>query len=523
MAVTMAHPNRPNIVLFLTDDTPPPALEAYGNAFPQPHITRLAREGMCFDGMSCTSSVCQPSRYSFLTGCYAGSCPDPVFRGSWPVNEPHAVGFNVYINETIPTLASILGQAGYRTGFAGKWHVGYPTSLLDVPTFDPSEDPGERAVDKRLREHQAILQADVRAKAGFDVAGGVIWGNNEGQPLAALRHHHNEWSTDAACRFLESCEPERQPFFLHLAATVLHGPSIAETAQRDPRFTPGGVWDGDGRVMPQRSEMAAILKSRGLPANSRNLSLLWMDEMVGAVMRRLEAMGCLDNTWFIFSSDHNTEPGKGSCYDEGLPIPCLMRWPGVFGSGSRCTGQFQNIDILPTILDACGVEPVAQARLDGTSILPMVRGETGNVRDVLFYENGFTRAVRTDRWKYIAFRYPPSYLEEMQEGKRREAPNHLDMRMSGQANITIEHYPHTFDPDQLYDLASDPGEQNNLADDPGHADVLAGMQEHLRGYLQRFDHPFDLEDTDFMRTPEFAALAEKTRSIGTGHIPWWPK
>jgi len=95
--------------------------------------------------------------------------------------------------------------------------------------------------------------------------------------------------------------------------------------------------------------------------------------------------------------------------------------------------------------------------------------------------------------------------------------------MQHQMNIAIEQYPSYFAPDQLFDLEKDPEEMNNLAEDPEYADVLAEMKERLRAYTETFDHPFDVDGGEFLRTEDFERLADETRKIGTDYIAWWPK
>lgn len=109
----------------------------------------------------------------------------------------------------------------------------------------------------------------------------------------------------------------------------------------------------------------------------------------------------------------------------------------------------------------------------------------------------------------------------MISGKLKKAPNHVNIRLQGQPNITMQYYLGYFDSDQLYDLEKDPYEQNNLAYDSGYKEVLKEMKSRLDKYLKTFKHPFDLEKTEFMETDDFKELAKKTRSIGTDHISWW--
>jgi hypothetical protein len=137
----------PNILFIISDDTDFRDIACYGGQTLTPHIDRLAREGMVFRQAYCESSVCTPSRYYYLTGQFAGHCTDPGFRGENPLDEPYRVAWNTCINETIPTVASLLRAGGYRTGYAGKWHTGRPLRELPIPRFSPDDDLDDPAVD----------------------------------------------------------------------------------------------------------------------------------------------------------------------------------------------------------------------------------------------------------------------------------------------------------------------------------------------------------------------------------------
>jgi len=128
-------------------------------------------------------------------------------------------------------------------------------------------------------------------------------------------------------------------------------------------------------------------------------------------------------------------------------------------------------------------------------------------REELYFEWGSARAVRTRRWKYIAFRHTSGQIADMESGRVEVAYS-----QSGEAAgyFGMHRYPGYWDPDQLYDLEADPDEQRNLAADPAHAGVLAEMRARLRGYLDRFDTGFDLAVDPFVRTPAYRWLVERT-------------
>jgi arylsulfatase A-like enzyme len=513
---------RPNVVCIMPDDTDFVWLSCYGGRTPTPNIDRIAANGARFEQMYCSASACTPSRYTYLTGHYAGRCPDAHFLAQNPTSEPYSVAWNNVLNASMDSLGTVLQEAGYRTGISGKWHCGRPRAELGVPELHEDDDPDDPTVDAKLRRYQAILQEEVRRTGGFDVASAIVWGNNEGFPVAALREHNLAWITKGALDFLDTCSDD-QPFFLYVTPTAFHGPPHDASYETDERYTQGGKLDAPLNVHPPRSEMRARLEARGLPYNHDTVGITWIDDQVGAVVGKLEALGLLDNTIVIFKVDHNTETGKGTCHQKGVRIPMVMQWPGVVEPGTVCETRLQNIDFAPTVFEIAGATPPDSMTLDGKSWVPLLNGETDQLHDDLFFEFGYTRAVLSGPWKYIALRYPQSLLDAMASGSLNEAPNHINQRLQGQMNVAIETYDSYFDPDQLFNIEEDPEELHNLADDPAYHDVLMEMKGRLKRYTDTFAHPFDLTVPDFMRTESYRILCEVTRLIGTDYLSWWPK
>jgi arylsulfatase A-like enzyme len=521
---------RPNVVCIITDDTDFDMLGCYGGAVLTPEIDRLAQEGARFTQMYCAASACTPSRYNYLTGRYCGRCTAPSFLEANPKDEPYSIAWNIVLPEDEPSLGSVMRDEGYRTGYAGKWHIGRGRSELDLPELAPDDDPDDPAVDEKLRRYQARLQEEVERTGGFDAAASIVWGNNEAMPIRQLQHHNLEWITQGALDFLDTCDAgdvddAAQPFLLYVATTAIHGPLHTLSLSQDPLYTQGGKLDAPVRAHPPRDTIAQRIEAAGLEVHHVTAGALWIDDLVGALRRKLEAMGVLENTILVFCTDHGTEPGKGTCYEKGVRIPLIMRWPDRVPAGERFAARVANVDFAPTIFEACDITPPDDMAMDGESWLPQLLAgpEPVSEREEQFYEFGYTRAVGTRRWKYVALRYPSDLLEGMTSGALDEAPNHIDQRLQGQMNIAIENYPGYFDPDQLYDLEADPMEQHNLAEDPDYADVLADMKARLQRYLDTFEHPFDLEVPPFMRSERYQELADATRAIGTDYIPWYTK
>ncbi len=513
--------NRPNIVCIITDDTSFDMLGCYGGNVLTPEINRIAEEGARFTQMYCAAAACTPSRYNYLTGHYCGRNLVPEFLEGNPTDEPYSVAWNTVLTENIPSVAGVLSANGYRTGYTGKWHIGRNRRALGVPDLAPDADPDDPAVDAKLREYQQILVDEVKKTGGFDEAASIVWGNNESMPIRKLQHHNLEWITKGALDFLNTCEAD-QPFFLNVATTAIHGPLHTASLAQDPHYTQGGKLDNLVEAHPPRETLAERLRDAGLPWHHITAGALWVDDLVAAIRHKLEAMEVLDDTIFIFCTDHGVEPGKGTCYEKGVRIPLVMRWPGKIATGIDFEARVQNVDFAPTLFEACDITPPPGMHIDGQSWWPQLLHGAPE-REELYLEFGYTRAIGTRSWKYIALRYPSDLMEAMKSGALDEAPNYIHQRMQGQMNIAIENYPGYFDADQLYDLQADPMEQHNLAQDPAYADVLADMKDRLQNYLETFEHPFDLDADPFLNSERFKALADETRKIGTDYIEWYTK
>jgi arylsulfatase A-like enzyme len=323
---------------------------------------------------------------------------------------------------------------------------------------------------------------------GFDSVSNVYFGNLEQLLCRAMVFHNMEWVTKGALDFIE--QNKDHSFFLHVATTLHHAPNPGESLLADPRVTGAGISDEPLDVMPPRGTIPARLQKAGLSPNSA--ACTWLDDGIGAILNKLETLGLADDTAIFLFSDHNPE-AKATLYEGGVRTPFLMRWKKGIAPGQTCNALVQNIDIVPTILDICGVSEAAGMDVDGTSILPVLRGQEETTHDDLFFEIGWSRAVRTERYKYIAVRVPRDYSVKIPQGTPRpeelRRPWHVGVCVPYQVRAS-KRYPGYWDVDQLYDLKKDPGEQNNLAGDPEYGDILGVMKRRLIAHLQRFPNRF---------------------------------
>lgn len=471
---------RPNVIFLLTDDQNGDTLGCFGGKVLTPNLDRLAREGVRLDRAYAVGSVCTPSRYTCLTGCYAGRCQSEVFLRQCPPGAPSNVGFNVQITPTTPNLAKALQKAGYATGFVGKWHTGTPPLLK----YSPDADIRDPETARILAENQRRMSRYIR-DCGFDYAERIYKGNLKDHQLDALDVHNMEWVTEGALEFIE--QNQDRPFFLHICPTLQHSPSPAKSIGGNPLVTPAGLLAKAPNVQAPRSSIAPRLKQAGVDPAMAHAT--WLDDAVGAVLEQLEKLGIADRTAIIVFSDNGTRQGKGTCYEGGAHTPALIYWKSYVTAGATCNRLIGNIDFAPTILDICQAARPEGMNFDGRSFLPLVTGREAPWRDALLLEIGHTRGVCTDRWKYIALRYPPAMKQRIDSGALGREPYHMDTVFDLQAVAAAAH-PGYWDADQLYDLQSDPLEKTNLASDPSRAATLAEMKARMKELLAPFPRSF---------------------------------
>lgn len=512
--------NRPNIIVFFSDELDPEYLGAYGGDIPTPHLDQLAARGIRFEEAYVAASMCTPSRFALLTGKYPGRCVHPDFLKAYPQDQPYVIAWNTFLDGNLPTIPGILSGNGYFTGMAGKWHLGKLSDRVTVPAFSGEEDLDDPELQQKLQNYQEIVREEVKRTGGFDYAASVLWGNFDVFEFEPLRYHNFPWITYGAIRFLEEAKNQRKPFFLYVATTAVHGPGHADAFNHDLRYTlEGRVEEVADYALPADS-MKRQLESMPGPDRHKYAGMASLDNHIYQVMRKLRELDLDKNTAIIFMADHNVEPGKATCYEKGLHVPMILHWPGRFEDLQVYENQVSSVDLLPTILEMAGIPLPEGTAFDGISVLPGLENPDLTTRATVYAESGLARCVNDGRWKYIAFRYPQERIDQMKSVEIDYAPNQLNMERQAHSSIAMEHYPGYFDADQLYDLENDPYEQNNLAYQPQQAEKLSEMQDIIQEYLSSFNHAYPMEDTAFMRSEEFKPLVEKSRSVGTDYIPW---
>lgn len=485
--------DRPNIILFLIDDQDKASIGAYGGNTYTPNLDRMAAEGMKFTHAYVSSAVCTPSRYAFTTGRYAGNSTSKLYEEACggPNQQGHP-NFNMTLERDLMNVGHVLSQAGYATGWVGKFHL---ESELDFPEFYEGQN-GLRDVPKKELTANAktseLFAHNERVMRRYIKALGFSWAKNiyRGNMQSPYAHHNPEWTTAAALEFIEL--NKNRPFYLHYNSTLLHGPEGSWRRSMDsPLVSGAGKLESLPEVMTPRKALLKTLAEKGFDPDGANAGEAWIDDALGAIFKKLKQLGIDNSTLVLFAPDHGRR-GKSSLFtQDGVGIPVIARWPGHVPANTNCDELVQNVDWVPTVFDMAGVSRPKAYRMDGRSFLPLLKGDTQTkTRDHVYLEMGYARGVATKHWKYIAVRYPEEQIDLIKRSSLQNLPRALSY--IGRLGIGVRgaDHPGFWDGDQLYDLQADPGEMKNLATDPKHAAQLSKMQQLLTQDLQTNGRPF---------------------------------
>lgn len=500
---------RPNILFIITDDMYPSQMnfmpEGKGKNY-TPNLDRLASEGTIMRNQHVSSPVCTPSRYSVVTGRYASRAQAPDFIATTERFGQAVVQWNTYVDPAKEkTIAHHLSNAGYRTGFVGKDHVIVTPGRKPLGLSADIEDP---AVQAAMAQNAIASETAIR-NAGFEFVDRVYHNNPDGNGSMALSVHNQDWITEGALNFLDV--KDERPFFLYFATTIPHDPSQPDRSWNgDRRITPLGFLEHAPEVQPDSASIASRAREHHVEGKE---TLIWIDDAIGALLAKLESTGDLDNTIIFFFNDHG-QSAKGSVYQGGAYNPSIVWRKEGWPAGAEAQALVSNIDFAPTMLDIAGT--AMPDHIDGISFLPVLEGESDSVRNSLYFEMGYSRAVLEGDYKYIALRYPTAIrnmtLEERQAQldrmnnnlRERGRPINNDDPMAPFGHLmpipggqdaeqdAIRSYPNYYDPDQLYELTTDPGEQVNLASDPGKSGKLEELKALMRSYLRTLPGVFPL-------------------------------
>jgi len=410
---------RPNIIVFFTDQQRWDTTGVHGNPLGlTPNFDRVAKQGThVFNSFTC-QPVCAPARASLQTGLYATNTG--VFRNG------------LALNADTPTLAHYYNQAGYQTGYIGKWH------LSDSDPVPPHQQGG----------YQYWLGANL-VEFVSEPYNTVLY-DKDGQAVI-LPGYRVDGTTDAAIRYID--DHKDRPFFLFLSTLEPHHQNHIDD------FVPP-----EGYRLPYQNrwippDLAALGGSTHQHIAGYYGMVKRLDEAFGRLLDALQSLGLRENTVVLFTSDHGchfkTRNGeyKRSCHESSIRVPTVITGPGFTGGG-EIQELVSLVDLPPTLLDAAGI-PVPE-HFEGRSLLPLVQGEAVDWPEEVFVqisESQVGRAVRTRHWKYSLV-----------------APDR-----NGWEDPDSDHYQE----ECLYDLQADPYELHNRIGLESHQGVAAILRERL--------------------------------------------
>ena len=317
------------------------------------------------------------------------------------------------------TLAEIMSNNGYVTGLACKWMAGGGPGLRvhDLPRH---ADPEDLEILQKIQENYAAAVGTVKRVGGFDYVHSLYANNVNWIQLNKLNRHNREWLNEGAKELIENNHED--PFFLYYATTLPHGPNNKKSVKSDPRITPLGYVEGIEGGQPSRESVLKRTRACGAPQGGfeagYHVGATGLDDGVGAIIEKLEALNLRENTLIVFISDHQPR-AKLTAY-EGARVPSSVSWPGKIEVSTEMDATASSLDIMPTILDACGIFEPEGVCLDGKSLLPLLTGQpVKNWRDSLLLKIAYTRVIVDEvGYKYMAWRLPQHLLKQQEQEKR---------------------------------------------------------------------------------------------------------
>jgi arylsulfatase A len=359
-----AHPT--NVIVILADDMGYGDSSVYDGWIKTPGMERMAREGLTFTDFHSSGVVCSPTRAGLLTGRYQQRSGISGVVNADPNHPAHKLG----LLQGEFTFAGALKSAGYRTALFGKWHLGY----------DVKFNPVHRGFD----EFCGFVSGNIDYHSHLDRMNTPDWWH--GTKLVAREGYLTDLITQDAVRFIGDHRDE--PFCLYVAHGAVHSPIQA------PDSAPvrgGSRGPKDGRARDEKVKL--MMKS--------------LDDSVTSILAAVRKNGIAGSTLVLFFSDNGgaahmrCDPlrgKKGTVWEGGHRVPAIAWWPGTIAKGTKTDQLCISLDVMPTMLELAGLESPSNCKLDGISLVPLLRDRQTLGHRELFW-NGV--AMRDGTWKLV--------------------------------------------------------------------------------------------------------------------------
>lgn len=434
-SVAIAAESKPNFVIIFTDDQGYGDLSCFGSTkIKTPHIDRMAEEGRKFTNFMVASPVCTPSRAALLTGCY----PKRIGMHQGVLFPASTKGLNAEEH----TIADHLSGQGYATACFGKWHLGHhPETLPQQHGFDTywgipySNDMNHPDNKGKPRVSSDELWKD--QESTLTLWNTPLMENEKIVELPVDQRTVTRRFTDKAIEFIE--ENKESPFFVYLPHSMPH----------IPLYVPDDVYDPD-------------------PQNAYTNTIEHIDAEVGRLIDRIRELGLSENTYVIYTTDNGPwlrflnhggsagplREGKGTTFEGGQRVPCVMWGPGRIPAGTECDELAGTIDLLPTIAALTDTPLPADREIDGVDIsVLLTEGAESPRNEFIYYSSrGNIEGLRQGKWKLLVKK------GRAQKGKAK-----------GKAEPAAEY--------MLFDLSADIGEEANLAS--ANPEVVEALQKRM--------------------------------------------
>lgn len=429
-----AAPRPPNVIVIFCDDMGYGDIGPFGcKAYATPHLDRMAREGRKFTNFHVSQAVCSASRTALLTGCY---------NNRVGINGALGPGSRIGIHANEMTMAEVFKQKGYATGMAGKWHLGHHPQFL--PTRHGFDEYFGLPYSNDMWPHHP------EAKKGTYPPLPLIEGEKviDAEVTPDEQPNLTTWYAERAVKFIE--RNQDRPFFFYLAHSMPHVPLFVSDKFKGK--SGAGLY---GDVIQE------------------------IDWSVGQVLDALRRHKLDDNTLVVFTSDNGPwlsygthagsagplREGKGTAWEGGTRVPCLMRWPGKLPAGTTSEAMLMTIDLLPTFAQLIGAKLPAH-KIDGLDVWPLLAGVPG------------AKNPHESYWSYYAQNELQAIFSP--DGKWKLQLPHgfrtLAGRPGGKDGIPAKYEPARVAEPQLYDLQADLGEKTDVAS--SHPAVVQQLLAH---------------------------------------------